>query len=990
MVLTLEPFCKWRGPRAKFQGDMATVRWDHIEYIDLLNPEDSADDAAAQISSSPHAEVIDIRDQLSCLQHLILPSGPILVSATTANALSTALREITHLPATLSPSGHSQYPVGTLSSCEENVQITRKRMLDILIHHEDGAVIEFPQTSRTGCVGHLFKCDPENWITPVENVVYAQGSPRGRSAKDQPVKCEVLRDGNGMMVLCQEKHSTCQGLKICPCADAALLNSTHTSATREDLKNRLRRDREQQQTFASPMRLVFEKTLGRIAAYRKYGCGASINEHAAGSSYQAVSDEDWLEHQHLRAAQEKGRRGYQLTMRRCEGRLLYLFDYDGEPFVQCEHYSRQNRTHLLDYTIRNGSYDLEYLEAALTDDYESISRLEYAAQEEGYGPLAVCNTLANFTSNRVHCPCEHRDEDEHLIPQEMLHLSCTSKLQVFEPLSEFRTACPYVLLVCQGEHTHPIPLPTNTPAHIRAEIFHMLESVGHDLPDMTPRRFLRHPVVLARVHELLPHICNPTLSDLHVSLANREHLRSYIKKAKEELFPQGTGWEGLRHLKAVEDATCSPEDTYIRYMAELSEEALNAGEEFISEDLEGQDSMEPEAASDKMRIIICMTKEQSRRLIKAQYLQSDIAFKRVVGYKEFELGGWDGENKTAIVYCRILLTRETAAAHCFIFHKIDAIVKDDTGSSLCWRHLHARSLDDFTGILQWTADQHLGQAKGLGLYLQHLASQLPPRLDLHEPHRHVTELSLYEHLHRIFRLCVVHVFRNIKSCAVSDEVKKMMRSLVCLEHDDWDGTVAEIRNQGGRAAVNWIEDKIRSHFAFEGICWSKSMIPLEIWQAGERNSNLIESQHADVNREGVACSLVGGIVRGHHLDMLKLRTLKALEDAGVEPSFQFRGSAEKAYKSLKTQQAARRKGHLTHDSKITAANTALRRRTKTMLAAQRRLDSTSQSHASTHLMTRKENGANTMETARHTLLAAESAHQRAVEVSTVLAWNVID
>lgn len=42
---------------------------------------------------------------------------------------------------------------------------------------------------------------------------------------------------------------------------------------------------------------------------------------------------------------------------------------------------------------------------------------------------------------------------------------------------------------------------------------------------------------------------------------------------------------------------------------------------------------------------------------------------------------------------------------------------------------------------------------------------------------------------------------------------------------------------------------------------------------GDSTSNIIESLHADVNTEGIACSLVTGVRRGHHFDNLKLKTL---------------------------------------------------------------------------------------------------------------------
>lgn len=72
----------------------------------------------------------------------------------------------------------------------------------------------------------------------------------------------------------------------------------------------------------------------------------------------------------------------------------------------------------------------------------------------------------------------------------------------------------------------------------------VLRSLDMDLADLTPRRFLRHPIVKAFLRSLLPDITQPTLSDLHISFANRSHLKHYIDQIKNELFPKGTGWEG--------------------------------------------------------------------------------------------------------------------------------------------------------------------------------------------------------------------------------------------------------------------------------------------------------------------------------------------------------------------------------------------------------------------------------------------------------------
>ena len=60
------------------------------------------------------------------------------------------------------------------------------------------------------------------------------------------------------------------------------------------------------------------------------------------------------------------------------------------------------------------------------------------------------------------------------------------------------------------------------------------------------------------------------------------------------------------------------------------------------------------------------------------------------------------------------------------------------------------------------------------------------------------------------------------------------------------------------------------------MCWSKSHIPLVIWQVGDSTSNVIESLHADVNREGKYCTLLGGVKKGQWYDSLKMQMLKVI------------------------------------------------------------------------------------------------------------------
>ncbi|KAJ7679787.1 hypothetical protein B0H17DRAFT_1139059 [Mycena rosella] len=230
--------------------------------------------------------------------------------------------------------------------------------------------------------------------------------------------------------------------------------------------------------------------------------------------------------------------------------------------------------------------------------------------------------------------------------------------------------------------------------------------------------------------------------------AARHHSAPFLRhpaRAIKEDFPEGTDWKGteairlhqapvvmrllaVQRLKAEQDANLPEEEHYIRVILELDNNNLPVHEE----------DDEPGEPGEKTRIIICMSREGSRRLqLYGAYLQSDTGFKRIVGFDEFELAAMDRDANTSIIFCRVYITRHTAAAHQHIFEELERIVLTDTGSELRWRHLHATTQDETAAlILHWTADQHRGQAKGLGLHLVAVAQKLPAdRMDLYETDR---------------------------------------------------------------------------------------------------------------------------------------------------------------------------------------------------------------------------------------------------------------
>lgn len=109
--------------------------------------------------------------------------------------------------------------------------------------------------------------------------------------------------------------------------------------------------------------------------------------------------------------------------------------------------------------------------------------------------------------------------------------------------------------------------------------------------------------------------------------------------------------QGILHAKALQDNNLSPEEAYIRVVLEiphLDMMRMSTTDDDLEDDA---DDVGLSAADAPFRMIVCMSVEASKALLSAQYLQSDIGFKRVIGFKEFELGGLDPQTRTSEYSC---------------------------------------------------------------------------------------------------------------------------------------------------------------------------------------------------------------------------------------------------------------------------------------------------------------------------------------------------
>lgn len=94
---------------------------------------------------------------------------------------------------------------------------------------------------------------------------------------------------------------------------------------------------------------------------------------------------------------------------------------------------------------------------------------------------------------------------------------------------------------------------------------------------------------------------------------------------------------GLEYLKHQQDSLLPADEHYVRQMIEIPADQFNE---------DSDDLLSDSGQGESLQIVICMTPQASQRFVMAQHLQSDIAFKRVVGFYEFEIASIDSISNT--------------------------------------------------------------------------------------------------------------------------------------------------------------------------------------------------------------------------------------------------------------------------------------------------------------------------------------------------------
>ncbi|RGB22075.1 hypothetical protein C1646_776683 [Rhizophagus diaphanus] len=238
-----------------------------------------------------------------------------------------------------------------------------------------------------------------------------------------------------------------------------------------------------------------------------------------------------------------------------------------------------------------------------------------------------------------------------------------------------------------------------------------------------------------------------------------------------------------------------------------------------------------------------------------------MAFKRIHGItNEWEVSVYSSQAQKTLTFARIFTNVETAEAYQNLFEDLFSCIERGIGESFNFHHIHKKGL----GCI--IADQHKGQALGLGQYLN---SKYP----------HLTSI---EHLQHIYKLCqedILEVLNKIQVCNELGAASKLhLFSLISL-----------------------------NFYAF-------TKMDCTIWNQTSNNTNASESAHANVNRDGCNLSLLAGVIRGQEFDKRQWESANVHEQYNVPESYRNKSELACSIQAEKRAEKRRKKQSSTSTS----------------------------------------------------------------------------
>ncbi|GBC33794.1 hypothetical protein GLOIN_2v1672652 [Rhizophagus irregularis DAOM 181602=DAOM 197198] len=489
-------------------------------------------------------------------------------------------------------------------------------------------------------------------------------------------------------------------------------------------------------------------------------------------------------------------------------------------FIGCTNWKPKEKHRYL--TIPN-NVDLELLETMFSEYSYHPYGIDFKNDE--VNTVDECFMVRPNIARSDECPFLHKVENR-IVKGSVSKKASACPVTFYHIIPENLKECPFIATVSVGKHNHPPPPPYKTPYNIKNQLQNIINN-EHTL-DLTRRKFLTGTMIQNYLN-------GKQLSELHPSLNNQSKIDYYIGKTRRSQYPYGQNILGVTHEFMKHEKS---EDPYIR-----SIRFLDSGQ----------------------YIVVCATKQQLKAIPELTYFEIDMAFKRIHGVtNEWEVSAYVSRIQKTLTFARIFTNIETADAYQNLFEDLFNCIEKDTGEIFNFYHIHGRGL----GCI--IADQHKGQALGLGRYLNSKYPNLTP----------------VEHLQHIYKLCQVHYERNIdKNKQISSEIRSAMYLVPTLDTQEEVLIVLDkIQSSGELGAEAWVKDK-RVSWVLSGISIAFTKMDHIIWNQTPNNTNVGESAHANVNHDGRNLSLLAGIVRGCNFDKRQWESGNVYEKYNIPDSY---------------------------------------------------------------------------------------------------------
>lgn len=103
--------------------------------------------------------------------------------------------------------------------------------------------------------------------------------------------------------------------------------------------------------------------------------------------------------------------------------------------------------------------------------------------------------------------------------------------------------------------------------------------------------------------------------------------------------------------------------------------------------------------------------------------------------------------------------------------------------------------------------------------------------------------------------------------------------------DHYNNVLAKVRNEAEKVnlevLLNWLDHKDRNPWVLQCISFVTTKISCSDWMSTSKNTNNIETDHSNIQQDGVRLSLVSAVQKGQAYDRRNIRYAENVNFSGV-------------------------------------------------------------------------------------------------------------